>query len=130
MVRRRSPKGLYLLLTRALAPSVEDHLLEVVEVGLQPDLHQRLLDERPTEIVGADALEVRVLGQGGELVDQALLRCLPFGGAQLDDRARVGVRVERVVGVLERFEPAAELVVQQAGQQVGEGPERLLFLRR
>src|SRR3712207_7805709 len=44
--------------------------------------------------------------------------------------SRVGVRVERVVGVLERLEPRPELVVQQAGQQLGEGQERLPLLGR
>src|SRR3712207_8047007 len=42
--------------------------------------------------------------------------------------SRVGVRVERVVGVLERLEPRPELVVQQAGQQLGDGQERLPLL--
>ena len=116
---------LHLLLPGVLATPVEHDLLEVVEVGFQADLHQRLLDERAVEVVGADALEVRVLGQSGQPVDQTLLCRLTLGGVQLADRARAGVRIERVVGVLQCFEPAAELMVQQAGQQLGEGPERL-----
>src|SRR4051794_6182424 len=120
----------HLLLAGAHAAAVEHDLLEVVEVGLQPDLHQRLLDERAAEVVGADALEVRVLRQGGELVDEVLLRRLPLGRAQFDDRARLGVGVERVVGVLQRLEPGAELLVHEAGQQLGEGQERLPLLGR
>src|SRR4051794_10859320 len=120
----------HLLLAGAHAAAVEHDLLEVVEVGLQPDLHQRLLDERAAEVVGADALEVRVLRQGGELVDEVLLRRLPLGRAQFDDRARLGVGVERVVGVLQRLEPGAELLVHEAGQQLGEGQERLPVLGR
>jgi hypothetical protein len=40
-------------------------VLEVVEVGFQPDLHQGLLDERPVQVVGADPLEVRGLAWDG-----------------------------------------------------------------
>ena len=112
------------------APPVEHDLLEVVEVGLQPDLHQRLLDERPVQVVGADPLEVRGLGKGAQLLDQTLLRRVPFGGARLADGAHVGVGVEREVGVLQRFEPSAELVVQQALQQLDEGSEGLPLLVR
>lgn len=97
----------------------------IVDAGVQ-----RLLDERAVEVVGADALEVRGLGQGSQLVDETLLRRLTLGVVELDDRARVGVRVERVVGVLQRFEAAAELVVQQARQQFGEGLERLPLVVR
>ena len=71
---------LHLLLPGVLAP-VEHDLLEVVEVGFQADLHQRLLDERAVEVVGADALEVRVLGQSGQPVDQTLLCRLTLRGS-------------------------------------------------
>jgi hypothetical protein len=105
---------LHLLLFGVFAPAVEQDLLEVVEVRLEADLHQGLLVECAVEVVGADAFEVRGLGQFGELVDQALLRPLPVALAQLTDRAGIRIRVERVAGVLEGFEPASELVVQQA----------------
>ena len=84
---------------------------------------------RPLQLADVHRGVVGGVGQSGQLLLQPLLRRHPVGWAQLGQGARIGLGVERMVGVLECLDAVPEAVVQQAREHPGEAQKRLPLLR-